>query len=64
MDLLATKADLEAILISAKGKKVPAKKPPAKADSDSEGSYMDTSSDDEVTAIKKPNAAAKNGSKT
>ncbi|EOA35556.1 hypothetical protein CARUB_v10020762mg [Capsella rubella] len=60
MDLLATKADLEAILISAKGEKVPAIKPPAKAASDSEdSSYMDTSSDEQVTVSKNPHAAAK-----
>ncbi|KAG7589916.1 RNA-binding domain superfamily [Arabidopsis suecica] len=54
VDLLATKADIQAILISAKGKKIPARKPPTKADYDSEDSYMDTSSEDESSSDEEP----------
>ncbi|XP_010428179.1 PREDICTED: nucleolin 1-like [Camelina sativa] len=53
VDLLATKADLQAILIAVKGEKVPVMKPPAVSASDSEdSSYMDTSPDDKVTRTK------------
>ncbi|CAE5963934.1 unnamed protein product [Arabidopsis arenosa] len=54
VDLLATKAEIEAILISAKGKKIPAMKPPTKAAYDSEDSYMDTSSEDEAYSDEEP----------
>ncbi|KAG7586835.1 RNA recognition motif domain [Arabidopsis thaliana x Arabidopsis arenosa] len=54
VDLLATKADIQAILISAKGKKVPAMKTPTKAAYDSEDSYMDTSSEDESSSDEEP----------
>ncbi|CAH8257975.1 unnamed protein product [Arabidopsis lyrata] len=61
-DLLATKADIQELFIPAKCEKVPAMKPLAKAASDSDDSYMDTSSEDESSSgeelAKKPAASA------
>ncbi|KAG7586834.1 RNA-binding domain superfamily [Arabidopsis thaliana x Arabidopsis arenosa] len=52
--LLATKADIQELFIPAKGEKVPAMKPLAKAASDSDDSYMDTSSEDESSSAEAP----------
>jgi RNA recognition motif-containing protein len=53
-DLLAIKADIQELLISAKGEKVPAMKTSAKASSESDDSYMDTSSEDESSSAEEP----------
>ncbi|KAG7659355.1 RNA recognition motif domain [Arabidopsis suecica] len=53
-DLLEIKADIQELLISAKGEKVPAMKTSAKASSESDDSYMDTSSEDESSSAEEP----------